>query len=103
MSPGSLVGIVLGTVAALAAAAAAVRFFFWRHKPKATKSLASGTQSSEEQVVSHRNQPGDLDMDGQGVMAELGKPNAHEMPCPREVHEIAADSPLDHQDQAPPH
>ncbi|KAK4038064.1 aspartic peptidase domain-containing protein [Parachaetomium inaequale] len=89
LSMGSIVGIVVGVVAALAAAAVAA-WIFWRRKAKAkaTESAPSGTGDAGGWAVSAK---GVTEMDGQGNIAELGKPNAHEMWSPPVTHELPTD------------
>jgi hypothetical protein len=89
LSAGSIAGIVVGVVAALAAAAVAV-WFIWRRraKTKATESALSGTGADGGWAVFAK---GVTEMDGQGNIAELGKPNAHELWSPPVTHELPTD------------
>lgn len=89
LSTGPVVGIVVGAIAMLVASIATL-WFFWRRKAKQkqTRSLPSGAEINREWAGSPREQP---EMDGQGNVPELGKPNDHELYTPPVVHELPID------------
>jgi hypothetical protein len=89
LSTGSIAGIVVGVVAALAAAAIGI-WLFWKRKAKAeaAEPLPPGAENGGGWAVSAK---GVKEMDGQGNIAELGKPNAHEMWSPPVTHELPTD------------
>jgi hypothetical protein len=90
LSTGSVVGIVVGIIAALVMSVIA-GWFFWKRKAiqKQAESLPSGAEVNPEWATSIKEQS---EMDGQGNVAELGKPYDHELYTPPVVHELPIDN-----------
>jgi hypothetical protein len=82
LSTGSVAGIVVGVVATLAGAAVDV-CFLWRRKAKPP---GPETENREE---SARPPEQPREMAADATIAEIGKPNAHEMWCPPATHELS--------------